>query len=472
MNTPYPASSPPPNPTRYWLFVGIAVVLAAGGVYFLKQRAASTQVASGGFGFGPGGPPGGGAPAASSSGGGKRGAGGSGRSGGGGGGAITVGISQVTTGDVPIVVNALGTVTPLATVTVHPQVSGPLVRVAFTEGQMVKKGDVLAQIDPRPFQAAVDQARAALQRDQATLDNARIDLKRYKELLAEQSVSDQQYVTQEATVNQSVATVAADKAALQTAQLNLDYCRITAPVDGLVGLRQVDIGNLLQANASTVVVVTQMQPMSVVFTVPQDQIDNVLKRVHAGIALQAEAWDSAFKQKIAIGKLSSTDNQIDTSTGTLKLRALFDNSQRQLFPNQFVNIKLTLDTLANQVLVSGAAVLGGASGNYVYLVDKASSTVTMQLVSVGPTVGDKVSITQGLSPGQIVVVDGADQLRDKATVVLPGSADAYVPPTHGSSSSSGDTSGDRHHRHDGASSGGASSSGGSHWHQGSGNNTP
>jgi multidrug efflux system membrane fusion protein len=369
-------------------------------------------------------------------------------------GPLTVGVASVGKGDIPITINALGTVTPLATVTVHPQINGPLVKIAFTEGQMVKAGDLLVLIDPRPYQAAVDQADGQLKHDQALLANAKVDLERYKTLLAQNSVSDQTYATQVATVAQDEATVATDRASLEVAKLNLEYCRITSPVAGLVGLRQVDIGNLMQANASTIVVVTQMQPMSVLFTVPEDSLSDVLQRLRSGQKLSVEAYDRSLTNKIASGTLSNSDNEIDTTTGTLKLRAMFDNSKFELFPSQFVNVRLLLDTLHDAIVVPGAAMQQGASGSYVYVV-KADNTASMRAVTTGPSSGDLVSITKGLAVGERVVVDGADQLRDGAHVVVPGAAAgaAGAPPGSG-----------QHQRHHdagaGSSGGGGSSSGG------------
>jgi membrane fusion protein, multidrug efflux system len=426
-----------------WILGGIALLVLI--VLGARYRAATHTVS------GMPGPPGmPGAPGAA-------GAGGAGAGGGGGrggmNGPLTVGVASVTTGDIPISINALGTVTPLATVTIHPQISGPLIRIAFTEGQMVKRGDLLAQIDPRPYQAAVDQADGQLKRDQASLANAKVDQERYKTLLAQNSISDQVFATQVATVAQDEATIASDRAALEAAQLNLDYCRITSPVAGLVGLRQVDVGNLMQASTTTIAVVTQLQPMSVLFTVPEDSLANILQRLRDGQKLAVDAFDRSMTSKITSGVLSNADNQIDTTTGTLKLRALFDNSKFELFPNQFVNVRLLLDTLHNAIVVPGAAMQQGASGSYLYVVN-ADSTVSMRAVTTGPSSGDLVSISKGLVPGERVVVDGADQLRDGARVVVPGAA-AGAAGAAGAASSGG-----QHlHRRDASSSGGGYASG-------------
>jgi multidrug efflux system membrane fusion protein len=371
---------------RMWWILGIVLLLLLL-VIGLRYRARSVTPPVGGGRFGAGGP-------------------------------LAVGVAKVTTGDVPITVNALGTVTPLATVTVHPQINGPLIKVAFTEGQIVKAGDLLAQIDPRPFQAALDQAEGQLKRDQALLANAKVDLARYKTLLSQESISDQTYVTQLSTVAQDEATVAFDQAATESARLNLSYCRISSPVSGRVGLRQVDIGNLLQANSSTIVIVTQMQPMSVLFTVPEDSVATILDHLHRGEQLTVQAFDRSLTNQIATGTLSNSDNQIDTTTGTLKLRAMFDNSKLELFPNQFVNAHLILETLHDQIVVPGAALLNGSQGSYVYLVNT-DNTVSMRPVTAGASAGDVVAIAKGLEAGQTVVVDGADQLRDGAKIVLP-----------------------------------------------------
>lgn len=342
-------------------------------------------------------------------------------------GPVPVGVAKATLSDVRVTLNALGAVTPLATVTVKPQVSGIMQKIDFKEGQMVHAGDVLAEIDPRPYQAAVDQAKGALARDEAQLANAKVDLQRYQQLWSQKAISQQIVATQEATVRTDAGTVEADKGALEAAAVNLAFCKITAPVAGQVGLRQVDVGNYIQVGVTTgIVVVTELQPMSVLFTLPEDNIDQVLSRVHAGAKLPADAYDRANTARIATGTLATVDNQVDPTTGTVKLRALFDNSDLQLFPSQFVNIRLLVNTLHEQITVPGAAVQHGASGDYVYVVEP-DKRVHMQSVHLGPTDGDIVDVTHGLAAGTSVVVDGADQLSDGARVTIPGKAPSSGP---------------------------------------------
>jgi membrane fusion protein, multidrug efflux system len=335
-------------------------------------------------------------------------------------GPMPVSVGKVGTADVPVVLEALGTVTPLATVQIRPEVTGYLVKIDFQEGEIVKAGDVLAQIDPRPYQAALDSAQGQLQKDQATLAGANIDLARYKRELQEDAVAAQTYTDQIATVHENEAAVAADKAAIETAQLNLNFTRMTSPVTGLVGLRQVDIGNLLQANQSQqLVTVTQMQPMSVLFSVPENSLTPVFEQLHQGEKLVVQAWDRNMQHLIATGTLSSVDNEINTSTGTLNMRAMFDNKDLLLYPDEFVNIKLVVTTLKNQIVVPGSAVENGPSSNFVYILNP-DHTVTMRTVETGPTDGNQIAITKGLTAGETVVTDGADQLRDGAKVLLPG----------------------------------------------------
>jgi multidrug efflux system membrane fusion protein len=333
-------------------------------------------------------------------------------------GPMPVGASLVSRGDIAITLNALGTVTPLATVTVRPQVSGEIQRIDFKEGQMVKARDVLAEIDPRTYRAAYDQAVGQLERDKATLANAQVDLKRDQALLAQKAVSDQVYATQAALVRSTAATVKSDQALVEAAAINLGYTKIRSPVDGRAGLRQVDVGNLIEAGQTTgVVVVTQLQPISVLFSLPEDNIDQVMARVQSGATLSVEAYDRGQTVKLATGTLATVDNVIDPTTGTVKMRALFGNPNGELFPNQFVNVRLLVNTMKNQTWVPASAVERGAQGAYVYIV-QTDNTVAMRTVTLGPQDGDKVAILKGLNPGENVVTDGADRLRDGSEVTV------------------------------------------------------
>jgi multidrug efflux system membrane fusion protein len=326
----------------------------------------------------------------------------------------------VRTGDMPVTLNGLGTVTPLATVTVKTQISGYLQQIAFSEGQMVKEGDFLAQIDPRPYQVALEQAEGTLAHDQALLVDARLDLTRYETLLKQDSIAEQQRDTQAALVRQYEGTVKADQGQVDAAKLNLAYCHIVAPVQGRVGLRQVDQGNYVTpGDTNGIVVITQMQPITVVYTLPEDSIPATLKRFRAGATLQAAAWDRAHVEKLADGALASIDNQIDTTTGTVKLKANFANADEALFPNQFVNVEMLLDTLHAATIVPQSAVQRGAPGTYVYLIDKAASTVSVRPITLGPGNATDVVVTKGLAAGDLVVVDGADKLKDGGKITMP-----------------------------------------------------
>ena len=335
------------------------------------------------------------------------------------GGPQPVGVAKAAKGNIDITLDALGTVTPLATVTVTPQVSGQLQSVAFEEGRRVNAGDLLAEIDPRSFQAALDQAKGQLVRDSALLANSRLDLKRYQALSAANSISQQVLATQEAQVKQDEGTVVSDQANVESAAINLGYTRIVAPVSGLAGLRQVDIGNFVSAGQTTgIVVVTQLEPISVLFTIPEDNIGDVVSHMKAGAALTVTAYDRSQTTKLATGKLLAVDSQVDTTTGTVKLRALFDNADGALFPNQFVNVRLLVNTLHRQVAVPSSAVQRGSSGAYVFVV-KPDHTVSMRAVTLGPQQDDRVSIAKGLNAGETVVTDGGDRLRDGAQVTIP-----------------------------------------------------
>jgi multidrug efflux system membrane fusion protein len=346
------------------------------------------------------------------------------------GGPQPVGVAKAAKGNIDVTLDALGTVTPLATVAVRPQVSGQLLRVAFQEGQLVKAGDLLAEIDPRSFQAALDQARGQLARDSALLANARVDLKRDQALYAANATSQQVLATQEALVKQDVGAVVSDQANVESAAINLGYTRIVSPISGFAGLRQVDVGNFVSAGQTTgVVVVTQLEPISVLFTIPEDNIGDVVSRMKSGAVLPVIAYDRSQTTKLATGRLSALDSQVDTTTGTVKLRALFDNADGALFPNQFVNVRLLVNTLHDQTAVPAAAIQRGSGGAYVFVV-KPDHMVSMRAVTLGPQQDDRVSIVKGLNAGETVVTDGGDRLRDGAEVTIPSGqkVDASVAP--------------------------------------------
>ena len=329
---------------------------------------------------------------------------------------IPVSIAKAVPGDFPVYLSGLGTVTPLHTVMVRSRVDGELIKVAYTEGQMVKQGDLLAEIDPRPFKIQLQQAEGQLAKDQALLENAELDLTRYKTLLEQDSIGAQQTVTQEALVKQYRGTVEMDRSQVDNAKLQLTYAHVTAPVSGRVGIRLVDQGNIVHASdANGLVVITQIQPIAVVFTLPEDALPAVMKHWRLGEAIPVEAYDRSGKNKLADGKLLAVDNQIDTTTGTVKLKAQFANDDNRLFSNQFVNIKMKLDTLLAATVIPVSAIQHGAIGSFVYVV-KDDKTVTVRPLQQGPVEGDMTVILEGLTLGEVVVVDGIDKLREGTKV--------------------------------------------------------
>ncbi|MCK6374560.1 MAG: MdtA/MuxA family multidrug efflux RND transporter periplasmic adaptor subunit [Zoogloea sp.] len=406
-NASSPSSSPasPSKKRRLWsYFVGLAV-LAAGGWYATHRPAPDGE--------------GGGKPAD-----GRR--GGPGGPGGRGDRPIPVTLETIATRDVRVVVPALGSVVPRNQVVVRARVDGPLLAVKFTEGQPVKAGEVLALIDPEPFKAALEQARGTLARDAALLKNAKIDLERYRGLLAQDSIAKQQVDTQEALVRQYQGTVQADEAAVKSAELQLSYTTIKAPIAGRAGLRTVDPGNMVKASDTNgLVTIAQVSPITAVFAVPEDRLPAIMARVRSGAGLGVEAWDRDMKQRLAEGKLLAVDSLIDTTTGTVKLKAEFANKDGSLFPNQFVNVRLLLDTLSGVVAVPTAALQQGAKGRFVYRLGEGGKVAAVP-VKLGATDGGVAVVEDGLAAGDKVVVDGLDKLKDGAMVeaIDPKAVDA------------------------------------------------
>jgi len=373
------ASPPKIKKRRWWLWLIAFAVLAVAGVWLLsKWQAHSAATKPAREGASP---------------------------------SVPVTVAQAKKGEIPVYLNGLGSVTPFNTVTVRSRIDGQLLRVAFQEGQFVRQGDELAQIDPKPFKVQLEQAEGQLARDQAQLANARLDLQRYTMLVEQGVITRQQFDTQKATVSQFDGVIRADQAAIDNAKLNISYCRITAPLSGRVGLRLADVGNLIHAtDPNGLVVITQVQPIAVLFTIPEDSLSQVLKRVRAGEKLSVEASDRSGQNKIAEGRVASIDNQIDQTTGTSRLKAVFDNKDNTMFPNQFVNIRLLVEMKKDKILIPTVAIQRGPQGTFVYVV-KPDQTVDVRQITVGIIEGTEASIDQGLSDGEQVVVDGVDKLR-------------------------------------------------------------
>ncbi|MGB7844980.1 MAG: MdtA/MuxA family multidrug efflux RND transporter periplasmic adaptor subunit [Candidatus Acidiferrum sp.] len=383
-----------PSRNRWWIWL-VIVAIVAGGWWYLRSRGAQATNAAGtaaGAGNGAGK---GGSPANF---------------------AVPVVVATAHRGDLPVYFNGLGTVTAFNTVTVRSRVDGQIVKINFTEGQYVKEGDALIEIDPRPYQVQLEQAEGQLAKDQAQLRDMQVDYERYTLLFKEGVIPKQQLDTQQAQVGTYEGAIKADKGTIDNAKLQITYSHIMAPISGRVGLRLVDMGNIVHASDTNgLLVITQLQPIALLFSLPQDQLPQVIAKMHSGKTLAVEAYDRDNSAKIATGKLLTIDNQIDTTTGTYKLKAVFDNAKNELFPNQFVNVHLLVDTKKGVILVPTTAVLRGPQGTYVFAVD-GSNTVKVKNITIAETTGNFAGISAGLGDGEVVVVDGQDKLKEGSKV--------------------------------------------------------
>jgi multidrug efflux system membrane fusion protein len=407
-----------PQRTRRSRIIGaIVAILVMAGLGWLAWHL-THQPTGAGAGAGAGARGQGGAAGAGGGGGGP---GGGGRGGRGGGAPTTVGVGKAERADIPITLEALGTVTPAAVATVRPQVGGVLQKITFTEGQLVKEGQVLATIDARPAQMSLLQATGQRQRDEAQLESARVLLQRYRTLLEQDSIARQDVDTQAALVKQLEGTVVTDKAAEGIARINLGYTQVRAPISGRVGLRTVDIGNLVNSgDTNGIAVITQMSPIDVEFAVPQDQLPELQQRINQNAALPATALDRTRTQTLAEGRFMAMDNQVDTQTGTVRAKARFTNDGGKLFPSQFVNIRLQVNTIKDAITVPVTALRHGTNGDYVYVLNPETKTVALRNVKRGQANAERIQIASGLEGGETVITEGADRLKDGAKVVLPG----------------------------------------------------
>jgi multidrug efflux system membrane fusion protein len=401
-----PAPPPPPRRRHRWVYWALLALLVVGGFFWWSHghgesaSAASSGSAKAGKNGKNAAPP-----------------------------PIPVVAAQAKTGNIGVYVTGLGAITPIYTDVIKSRVDGQLLTVHFKEGDLVNQGDPLIDIDPRPYEAVVLQAEGALVRDQALLENSRVDLTRYQTLLAQNAIPEQQLATQRALVVQYEGTVKNDQGTLDAARVNLAYCHIAAPITGIVGLRLVDPGNIVHStDTNGMVVITQIQPISVIFTISEDQMEPILQKFRGHQTLPVEAWDRQLTKKIASGTLSTIDNLIDQTTGTLKLRAVFANENRLLFPNQFVNARLLQQEKTNVTLLPTAAIQRNTNDTYVYLI-KPDNTVTVRVIKIGTTEGDQSEITSGLVPGDQVVMTGVDKLQEGSKIAISSPASSNTTST-------------------------------------------